>query len=123
MVELHRRISVERSNFFPAARIAPFVPRHKPFVIHGPNAEKLPDDVKFVEAILDELPKLVNVDPKRVYATGISNGGMMCHRLAREPPPCYYHRNSPAIQFERKQPCERSAAVSCWGWSSVFLLS
>ena len=51
---------------------------------HGPNAEKLPDDVKFVEAILDELPKLVNVDPKRVYATGISNGGMMCYRLAAE---------------------------------------
>src|SRR5208282_2329759 len=23
---------------------------------HGPNAEKLPDDVKFVEAILEELP-------------------------------------------------------------------
>ena len=51
---------------------------------HGPNAEKLPDDVKFVKAILDELPKLVNVDPKRVYATGISNGGMMCYRLAAE---------------------------------------
>jgi polyhydroxybutyrate depolymerase len=51
---------------------------------HGANAEKLPDDVKFVAAILEELPKLVNVDPKRVYATGISNGGMMCYRLAAE---------------------------------------
>ena len=47
-------------------------------------AERLPDDVAFVRAILDELPKLVNVDPKRVYATGISNGGMMCYRLAAE---------------------------------------
>jgi polyhydroxybutyrate depolymerase len=47
-------------------------------------AEKLPDDVAFVGAILDELPKLVHVDPKRVYATGISNGGMMCYRLAAE---------------------------------------
>ena len=51
---------------------------------HGPGTEKLPDDVKFVEAILEELPKLVNVDPKRVYATGMSNGGMMCYRLAAE---------------------------------------
>lgn len=52
--------------------------------LRGPNAEKLPDDVRFVEAILIELPKLVNVDPKRVYATGMSNGGMMCYRLAAE---------------------------------------
>lgn len=51
---------------------------------HGPNAEKLPDDVAFVGAILDELPKLVHVDPRRIYATGISNGGMMCYRLAAE---------------------------------------
>jgi polyhydroxybutyrate depolymerase len=27
---------------------------------------------------------VVNVDPKRVYATGMSNGGMMCYRLAAE---------------------------------------
>jgi len=51
---------------------------------HGPMAEKLPDDVAFVGAILNELPKLVYVDPERVYATGISNGGMMCYRLAAE---------------------------------------
>jgi polyhydroxybutyrate depolymerase len=47
-------------------------------------AEKLPDDVAFVGAILDNLARRVNVDPKRVYATGISNGGMMCYRLAAE---------------------------------------
>jgi polyhydroxybutyrate depolymerase len=29
------------------------------------------DDVAFVRALLDELAKVVNVDPKRVYATGI----------------------------------------------------
>ena len=27
---------------------------------------------------------MVKVDPKRVYATGMSNGGMMCYRLAAE---------------------------------------
>ncbi len=51
---------------------------------HGPKAEKEVDDVKFVRELLDELPKLVSVDPKRIYATGISNGGMMCYRLAAE---------------------------------------
>ena len=27
---------------------------------------------------------VVNVDPKRVFATGMSNGAMMCYRLAAE---------------------------------------
>jgi polyhydroxybutyrate depolymerase len=50
----------------------------------GPKAEKPPNDVAFVKAILDDLPKVLSIDPKRVYATGISNGGMMCYRLAAE---------------------------------------
>jgi polyhydroxybutyrate depolymerase len=40
------------------------------------------NDVAFVDALLDEVAKDYNVDNKRVYATGISNGGMMTHRLA-----------------------------------------
>ncbi len=43
-----------------------------------------PDDVKFVRRLLDDLATVVNVDPKRVYATGHSNGAMMCYRLAVE---------------------------------------
>ncbi len=43
-----------------------------------------PDDVAFMRRLLDDLGTVINVDPKRVYATGISNGGMMCHRLAAE---------------------------------------
>jgi polyhydroxybutyrate depolymerase len=50
----------------------------------GANARNRPDDVAFVEALLDDLATVVNVDPQRVYATGISNGGMMCYRLAAE---------------------------------------
>jgi polyhydroxybutyrate depolymerase len=46
--------------------------------------KKQPDDVAFVGKLLDDLATVVNVDPKRVYATGISNGGMMCYRLAAE---------------------------------------
>lgn len=51
-----------------------------------PTSEARPNDVKFTEAILDDLPTRVNVDAKRVYATGMSNGGMMCYRLAAELP-------------------------------------
>ena len=43
-----------------------------------------PNDVTFVAKLLDDLATVVNVDPKRVYATGMSNGGMMCYRLASE---------------------------------------
>lgn len=42
------------------------------------------DDVAFTAKLLDEVATVVNVDVKRVYATGMSNGGMMCHRLAAE---------------------------------------
>jgi polyhydroxybutyrate depolymerase len=43
-----------------------------------------PDDVKFTAKMIDDLEARLNVDPKRVYATGMSNGGMMCYRLAAE---------------------------------------
>jgi len=42
------------------------------------------DDVAFTRALIDDLAKVATVDPKRVFVTGISNGGMMCHRLAVE---------------------------------------
>ncbi|MDY0165369.1 MAG: PHB depolymerase family esterase [Thermoguttaceae bacterium] len=45
-------------------------------------AEGKPDDVAFVAALLDDLATVVNIDEKRIYATGMSNGGMMCYRLA-----------------------------------------
>lgn len=50
----------------------------------GPLADEMPDDVKYVDALLDDLATFVNVDPRRVYATGCSNGGMMCYRVAAE---------------------------------------
>jgi polyhydroxybutyrate depolymerase len=42
------------------------------------------DDVGFIRALADRFAADLNVDPTRVYATGISNGGMMCHRLGCE---------------------------------------
>ncbi len=40
------------------------------------------DDVGFISALIDTLIKKLNIDPKRVYITGISNGAMMSYRLA-----------------------------------------
>jgi poly(3-hydroxybutyrate) depolymerase len=42
------------------------------------------DDVGFVRALLDDLEKAVSVDTNRVFATGISNGGMMAYLVASE---------------------------------------
>lgn len=42
------------------------------------------DDVGYTNAMLDDLEKQFNIDKKRVFATGISNGAMMCYRLACE---------------------------------------
>jgi polyhydroxybutyrate depolymerase len=39
------------------------------------------DDVGFVRRLLDELQATYRIDPDRIYATGISNGGILCHQL------------------------------------------
>jgi polyhydroxybutyrate depolymerase len=40
------------------------------------------DDVSFVRALIDDLEKSYPVDSRRIYATGISNGGFFSNRLA-----------------------------------------
>lgn len=42
------------------------------------------DDVGFIRALIDDLVRRYPVDARRVYVTGMSNGGMMTHRLGRE---------------------------------------
>lgn len=50
----------------------------------GKMAEGKADDVAFIGKLLDDLGTVVTMDEKRVYACGMSNGGMMCYRLAAE---------------------------------------
>jgi polyhydroxybutyrate depolymerase len=42
------------------------------------------DDIAFTRAVLDDLEKVVVVDKKRVFATGMSNGAIMSYRVASE---------------------------------------
>lgn len=42
------------------------------------------DDVGFVDALLTKLFKARSIDSTRVYATGFSNGALLCYRLANE---------------------------------------
>jgi polyhydroxybutyrate depolymerase len=42
------------------------------------------DDIGFTRKLIDELEKDLRIDPKRIFATGISNGGILCHFLAAQ---------------------------------------
>ncbi|HEX2921227.1 MAG TPA: PHB depolymerase family esterase [Bacteroidales bacterium] len=42
------------------------------------------DDVGFISALIDEMMKIYKIDSARIYVTGISNGAIMCYRLACE---------------------------------------
>ena len=46
-----------------------------------PGRENI-DDVGFVTAVVDDVAANVGIDPRRHYATGISNGGMLAYALA-----------------------------------------
>ncbi|MEW6005999.1 MAG: PHB depolymerase family esterase, partial [Stygiobacter sp.] len=51
--------------------------RHR---VHKENV----NDIGFISSLIDHLIKELNIDPNRVYVTGISNGAMMSYRLACE---------------------------------------
>ncbi len=44
------------------------------------------DDVGFVLGVLERLEREYSIDPDRIYATGVSDGGQMSYRLATEHP-------------------------------------
>lgn len=50
----------------------------------GQAAARNVDDVAFVRHVLDDVEGMAHVDRRRVFATGMSNGGMMAYRLASE---------------------------------------
>ncbi|HEX9251434.1 MAG TPA: PHB depolymerase family esterase [Ignavibacteriaceae bacterium] len=44
------------------------------------------NDVDFIKALLKKIKSEYSIDDKRIYAAGLSNGGMMCYLLACELP-------------------------------------
>jgi len=42
------------------------------------------EDVLFISSLIDNMVKFQGADPKRVYIAGMSNGGMLAHRLGAE---------------------------------------
>lgn len=50
----------------------------------GPAQQRNVDDVGFVRAVMADVEQRLTIDPHRVYAQGMSNGGMLAYRLACE---------------------------------------
>ncbi|MGE5156050.1 MAG: alpha/beta hydrolase family esterase [Betaproteobacteria bacterium] len=48
----------------------------------GPAAAQHVDDVAFIRAVVARVSAQLPIDRARIYATGISNGGMLAYRLA-----------------------------------------
>jgi polyhydroxybutyrate depolymerase len=61
--------------------------RYRAWNVNGANCCGLPawqgvDDVAFITAVVGDIGQHLGIDPARMYATGISNGGMMSYTLA-----------------------------------------
>lgn len=58
--------------------------------VHGiPGYREGPNDSAFIVALTEMLGNELNIDPRRIYAAGISNGGFMVQRLACDAPRRY----------------------------------
>jgi polyhydroxybutyrate depolymerase len=74
------------------------------------------DDAGFLAALVDKLVGELGVDPQRVFAAGVSNGGSMALRLALEHPKRYRAvaaalANVPAPQNFQCQPAAQTPSV------------
>jgi polyhydroxybutyrate depolymerase len=69
------------------------------------------DDVGFIRDIVKNLSAQLNVDPRRIFANGMSNGGMMAYRLACEMPDVFRAIASVAGTDNTKS-CTPSAPIS-----------
>ena len=57
------------------------------------------DDVAFIDQLIDAVKAQHNTDPRRVYLTGASNGGMMVHYLAHKLP----HKLAAVVPIVRRR--------------------
>jgi polyhydroxybutyrate depolymerase len=82
-----------------------------------PSSSRGVDDVAFVNSLLNKLFSNYPIDTTRVYATGTSNGGMFCYRLACE----LSHRISaiaPNVASHMYQPCNPAKKIPIISFNS-----
>lgn len=69
------------------------------------------DDVGFIRAVVAHVTQQLNVDRGRVYATGMSNGGLMAYRLACEASDVF-RAIAPVAGTDNTQRCAPARPVS-----------
>jgi polyhydroxybutyrate depolymerase len=76
---------------------------------YSANRENI-DDVAFFKAMIEYLSAEAQIDNKRVFVTGISNGGHMAYRLALEVPDLFLAHAPIAanLPVDRNLDCEKS---------------
>lgn len=77
------------------------------------------NDVKFISELIDKLVTDYKINPKKVYATGHSNGGMLAYRLACEIPNKIAAIAPNATTMVVKQPCNPGRPVPILHMHSV----
>jgi polyhydroxybutyrate depolymerase len=77
----------------------------------SPSVEQNVDDVGFLRAVVQKVLKDGCIDAKRVYASGLSGGGLMCYRLACEAPDVFA-AVAPVSGATVFSPCKPSIPVS-----------
>jgi polyhydroxybutyrate depolymerase len=69
------------------------------------------NDVKYISQLIDLLTSTYKINPKKVYATGHSNGGMLSYRLACEIPTKIAAIATSSCSMVVTQPCNPTRAV------------
>ena len=69
------------------------------------------DDVGFIRAVVANVASQLDVDRDRIYATGMSNGGLMAYRLACEAADIF-RAIAPVAGTDNTQQCTPSRAVA-----------
>ncbi len=79
------------------------------FLADGPTRSL---DVEFTQAIIEDLHEKLTIDPKRIYATGFSNGGGLVHSLGCLMPDTFAAIAPVAGAYVFWAPCEITSSVS-----------
>jgi polyhydroxybutyrate depolymerase len=77
----------------------------------GTSQRNQVDDEGFIRAMVAELQTAGCIDPKRIYATGLSNGGAMSHLMACNAADLFA-ASAPVSMGNGARPCEPSRPIS-----------
>ncbi len=89
----------------------------------GPAQHEGVDDVGFIRTLVRHLKETLPVDPERIYAAGISNGGMMCYRLACEMSGIFAAVGpvAGALNLERCRPARPVSVIAFHGTADLYV--